>query len=128
MNILDFEFGTDVVRTEPAKSYGETTNFFTGEKILGVRDRSYLGEKLTLVSIANGQIYLKSHDSFRNSLLGDKLISVPIDLWDEGWEKWVDPLSVNGASEPKSSIKKRYEEAVLREDYELANKLKKKLN
>ena len=66
--IYDFNKGDEIVRVVPAKEYST-----------GVRDRSYMGEKLIFVGIANGQIYFKRTDSFSISIFGDKLLNLSLD-------------------------------------------------
>ena len=128
--IYDFNKGDEIVRVVPAKEYST-----------GVRDRSYMGEKLIFVGIANGQIYFKRTDSFSISIFGDKLLNLSIDIWDEGWDLFVDPnkffekelrkeklerieLSL---SNDKIVLEKQLKEAVKTENYELASEIKKKL-
>ena len=54
-------------------------------------DRSYMGEKLILIGIANNQIYYERFDSI-SSLNGIRNVS--LDEWDEGWELYVEPLTL----------------------------------
>ena len=128
--IYDFNKGDEIVRVVPAKEYST-----------GVRDRSYMGEKLIFVGIANGQIYFKRTDSFSISIFGDKLLNLSLDTWDDGWEFYVDPnkcfekelrkkklerIELN-LSNDKIVLEKQLKEAVKTENYELASEIKKKL-
>lgn len=124
--IHDFKKGDEIVRVKPAKSYG--VNIF-GEQ--GSGDRSYMGEKLIYVGIANGQIYLKSTDPFYIKMFDNELIDLALDCWDEGWEAWIDPKTLlDDTAEvvvDKKILKQRIQAALDREDYETAEKLKKQL-
>jgi hypothetical protein len=93
-----------------------------------VRDRSYLGEKLIFVGIANGQIYLKRTDYLSLQLFGDKLVDLPLDLWDDGWDIWVDPVELLDNIISSETLLEKLDKALKDEDYELADKIKKLLN
>lgn len=111
-DIYDFINGDIVVRISPSKLCG---------------DRSYMGQSLIFVGITNGQIYLKRTDEVELRIYGDKLLSLSLDMWDEGWNYYVDP---NSLLEDESSIvdidmlEIRLKNAIDREDYELASKIK----
>jgi hypothetical protein len=119
-NISEFVKGDKITRVEPAKPYSSS----------GVSDRSYMGQELTFVGIANGQIYLKSDD--KTYFLSDRLINVAVDLWSDGWDNYIDPLSLIDGNEDfvkgtSYSIETQIEKALKEEDYVLADKLKKDL-
>ncbi len=119
--IYEFKKGDEIVRIIPAKPLSD---------IMGkeVRDRSYLGEKMIFAGIANGQIYLKRTDYLSIQLFGNKLVDIPLDLWDDGWEYWVDPETLLGNIISQETLLEKLENALKDEDYELANKIKKLLN
>jgi hypothetical protein len=129
MNIINFKKGDIITRTHPAKPYSEERMGIFGPEG-GIRDRSYMGDNLLFVGIANGQIYFKNQEYFHVSMFGDKVQGVALDIWDEGWEYYVDPKSLTGDSEvkmDKSYILVKIKEAEEAEDYELALKLKHQL-
>ena len=123
--IYDFQAGDEIVRVEPAKPYQS-----------GIRDRSYTGKKLILLNIINGQIYLRRTDEADVALFGDSLISLDLDMWDEGWDMWRDPTTLSNNTDEWTlhvgmdveTIKQLMKEAIEDEDYERAGVLKEKLN
>jgi len=118
MIIYDFKTGDVVVRIAPAKPCG-------GD---GTGDRSYLGEKLIFIGIANGQIYLKRTDSFSINTFGDNMIDLDLDLWDEKWEYYIDPNTLSEIGIPlidSSTLETQLKNAITSENYELATKIKK---
>jgi hypothetical protein len=130
-SIYGFKKGDEIVRVQPAKPYSAVRIGLFGQEEGGVRDRSYMGEKLIFVGIANGQIYLQRTDSFSLRMFGDKLLNLALDIWDEGWDFFVDPQKLLDGFEPKIDkkfIEDKLKEAIEKEDYELAEKLKKKLS
>ena len=80
-SIHAFTKGDEIVRIEPSKPYLSTQIGLFGEETIETRDRSYMGEKLILVGIANGQIYLKRTDKLSIELFGDKLLSLSLDVF-----------------------------------------------
>lgn len=129
--IYDFKKGDEIVRVQPAKPYSPVTIGFFGEEQGGCRDRSYMGEKLIFVGIANGQIYCQRTDRFALKIFGDELLNMALDIWDEGWDLFIDPLKLLEGFEPKldnDSIECQIEKAIENEDYELAAKLRSKLS
>ena len=103
--IFEFKKGDKITRIKPANGFG---------------DRSYMGDELVLIGIANGQIYFKNNNSFMNSILGEEHISnVALDLWSEGWIEYIDPKTlIEGQEDVISnlSIEKQIEKAVENED------------
>lgn len=125
-NIREFKKGDAIVRVEPAKPYPSTTNMF-GVTQDGVRDRSGIGEKVIFLGIANAQIYFKRTDPFELLIFGDKLCSYDLDLWDEGWDYYQEPEIFLSDSESKLSIEAKIKAAIEKENYELAEKLRRSL-
>ena len=132
--IYDFNKGDEIVRIQPAK---ECINL----NGISFRDRSYLGEKLIFVGVTNGQIYFKRTESFALSIFGDKLYNLSLDIWDEGWNFYIDPNKFfvkelrkeklekieSEIKLDKSILEEQLKKAIETENYELAEKLKKKL-
>ena len=118
--IYEFKNGDEVVRIEPAKDLSN----ILGETI---RDRSYIGEKMIFVGIANGVIYLKPTEKVSIFFSADGFIDLPLDIWDEGWDHWVDPETLLNNVLDERQIKSKLSEAIATENYELASKLKKML-
>ena len=110
--IYEFKKGDEIVRIVPAKP------------INNIRDRSYMGDKMTFVGIANGQIYLKRTNQLEIRLMGDSLLNISLDLWDDGWDLWVDPLTLLDNDIDRVHIEDKLFDALSEEDYELAEKLK----
>jgi hypothetical protein len=110
--IYEFKKGDEIVRIVPAKP------------INNIEDRSFMGEKMVLYGIANGQIYLKRTNRLETRLMGNSLINVSLDLWDDGWDRWVDPLTLLDNDIDPIHIKDKLFDALTQEDYELAEKLK----
>lgn len=129
--IYDFKKGDEIVRIQPAKPYSEERADMFGRITGGERDRSYMGEKLIFVGIANGQIYCQRTNAFSLIIFGDKLLSMPLDIWDEGWDFFFDPTQLLEGIEFKIdnlNIEEQILKAIENEDYELAEKLKSKLS
>jgi len=110
--IYEFKKGDEIVRIVPAKPLNN------------IRDRSYMGNKMIFVGIANGQIYLKRTNPLEKRLFGDDLANLSLDIWDEGWDTWVDPLTLLDNEIDPTHIEDRLFDALTDEDYELAEKLK----
>jgi len=116
--IYEFKKGDEIVRVENAKPIQEG----------GIRDRSYVGEKMIFAGIANGVIYLKPTTMISTFLAGkEKLMDLPLDTWDEGWDYWVDPNTLLDNILDEKQIKSKLSEAIAEENYELADKLQKML-
>ncbi len=110
--IYEFKKGDEIVRIIPAKP------------INNIRDRSYMGDKMIFVGIANGQIYLKRTNELERRLFGDSLSNLSLDMWDEGWDNWIDPLTLYENDIDPIHIENRLFDALSREDYMEAEKLK----
>ena len=116
--IYEFKKGDEIVRVENAKPVS----------IGGIRDRSYVGEKMIFVGVANGVIYIKPTTNMSIFLEGkNQLMDLPLDTWDEGWDYWVDPESLLNNILDKRQIKSKLAVAIAEENYELADKLQKML-
>ena len=115
-NINKFKKGDRIVRVEPTKRFG---------------DRSYVGDEMIFVGIANGMIYLQNNSSLHKLLFGDKLVDIPIDEFGDGWDYFFDPQiflrDVDSETNPVF-IQQLIDKAIKDEDYKLAQKLTDKLN
>lgn len=74
-------------------------NFKQGDVITRVKpadngDRSYMGDKLIFIGIANAQIYYENPESITARLTGTIMSNVSLDQWSEGWELYVDPKTL----------------------------------
>lgn len=108
--IFDFKQGDKITRLKPSKGYG---------------DRSYMGDELTFIGIANNQIYYTN----KKSPFGEEHISnLALDLWSEDWDYFIDPKTLLNGNEiilSSLTIEQQIQKAIENEDYELANKLTK---
>lgn len=117
--IYEFNRGDEITRIAPSKKYQS-----------GLRDRSYMGDKLIFVGIANGQIYCQRTNKSELSIFGDKLINLSLDMWDEDWDYYFDPnklLEGLGNQIDKEIIEDEIKNAIEKENYELVIKLKQSL-
>ena len=117
--IYEFEKGDIMVRVEPAKS-------ISGGIGDGIRDRSYVGEKMLFHGIANGVIYIKPTQKVSIFISNEGLIDLPLDNWDEGWDYWVNPEDITENQIPKHIIEEQLKKALEEENYEFSDKLKKR--
>ena len=142
LNINNFEIGDIIVRIEPAAMLGNT------------RDRSYIGKPFKFLGVANGCIYIEKikkneEETFDpenllniaemfNLFMGDNKgpLSLPLDLWAEGWSLYIDPYSIGSDNLEKHfenefkgesirSLKAKYKQALENEEYEKAEKIRK---
>jgi hypothetical protein len=108
--IFEFKAGDKITRLKPAEQFN---------------DRSYMGDELTFIGIANGKIYFNN----KKSPFGEEYISgVNLDLWKDGWDYYVDPKNLLEGKEhiiSSISIQEQIQRAIDNEDYELAEKLTK---
>jgi len=132
--IYDFKKNDVVTRVKPAKSFGKAISPFSGKEIELGRDRSYIGEKLIFVGIANGCAYFKRTSEIELKIFGNKMIDLELDVFDEGWDYWVDPetlldseIDYSTNSMSRKEIEEKISQAVSEENYELAEKLRKYL-
>ncbi len=116
MTIFEFIKGEEIVRVEPSKPL---------QNVFGVstRDRSYLGDRLIFKGIANGNIYLQ-RTGISDRIFRGELLDLPLDVWSEGWEHWIDPEDIETDSCPIGYLESAMLNAADKEDYELAEKLK----
>ena len=126
-SIYEFKKGDRIVRVEPAKTVGKC--MLSPE---GVRDRSYIGDQMILAGVANGCIYLKRTNKLEIKILGKELLDLPLDIFDEGWDYYIDPNKLleeveDTFSISPSQLKKALDKAVSEENYEMAEKLRKAL-
>jgi hypothetical protein len=89
-------------------------------------DRSYIGNKMLYVGIANGKIYLQRLDSLPRKLFGDSLVGLPLDIFEEGWDYYIDPKTLLDDVEGDINISKEELEIKLKraidiEDYNKAS-------
>lgn len=127
--IYNFIKGDIIVRVSPSESYGTYKDDFGNIKER--RDRSYMGQKLIFVGIANGQIYLKRTEQTEINLFGDKLIDLDVDMWYNGWDYYIDPNSLlddNFLIIDETTIEQQLKEAIETENYTLASKLQLLIN
>ena len=130
-SIYEFKKGDNIVRITPAKPCGG--GMFTPE---GVRDRSYIGERMIFAGIANGCVYLRRTNKFERKMFGDKLVDLPLDIWNGGWDYYVDPNKlledINNETivigDNEALLKAALHKAIEEENYESAEKLKKILD
>jgi hypothetical protein len=116
-NISEFKKGDFITRLGPSKPR------FKGAH----PDRSYMGDKIEFIGIANGMIYFHIHDSIFDS---EKLCDLELDLWDESWGEFQDPYAlfeIKNPNESTLSLEDQLEEALANEDYKLATKLRNQL-
>lgn len=118
-NISEFKKGDIITRVLPALPYRD-----------GSGDRSYMGEEMIFIGIANGQIYLKSKCDY--FYVSDRLIDLAVDLWSDGWDNYVDPYTLLDGNEDfikgtSVSLQDQLDMAIENEDFMLAEKLRKQL-
>jgi len=153
-NISNFEIGDIIVRIEPMQGNRERERLDA---------RSFIGNPFKFLGIANACIYLESqpmtqkksdksnesdtgmgmHDleSFF-AMLTDSVgpLSLSVDLWSEGWAKYIDPYEIGGtlnsrqafdkSLEGKSTreLQKIYNNAIEAEEYLKAKRIKRILD
>ena len=116
MNISNFKKGDTICRVEPAKEYASS----------GIRERSYIGDKMVLVGVANGLIYATNN----HQILGDRMVQLPLDVWSEGWEFYIDPSTFSMTVDEIESLqclRERLQKAIDTEDFETAEIIRKKI-
>ena len=127
-SIYEFKKGDIITRVSPSKSMG--ISILNPE---GIGDRSYQGEKLIFIGIANGCIYLKRTNELELKIFGDKLMDLELDIFSEGWDYYIDPNSLLEDADETTfvstdGIKEAIQIAISKENYEAADKLQKTLN
>ena len=128
-SIYEFKKGDVITRVEPSKTLGKG-GFFSDE---GFQDRSYVGDKLIFVGIANGNIYCKRTCPFELKILGEGLVDMALDIFSDGWDYYIDPKKLlEGVDDviiiSKDGIQEAIDKAIIDENYEAAARLEKLLN
>lgn len=135
MNIKEFKKDDVVTRVDPRV-----------EVLDDFKDFSLVGKKVIFLGIANASIYLQKENdvlSTFNAIFGDgkatNTLQIPLELWEEGWAKYEDPdflkkdenpnhlFKINSVTENDLSLQELYDKAVEVEDFELAQKLRLKM-
>jgi len=145
LNISNFEIGDTIVRIHPSLSIDGGPDR---------RDRSYIGKPMKFLGVANGCIYVEKikEDDHVDSGVPDMFnlaemlrmftgeagpISLPLDLWSEGWSTYIDPYNIGSAPSRRQSfdeelggkslktLKTMYEKAIETEDYLKAERIKR---
>lgn len=112
-NILNIEKGAIITRVQKAEN----------------NDRSYMGDKLKFIGIANRRIYFQSLEEHMIRTFGaDRIFDVGLDMWEQGWDYYVDPQTLLNSLEDRHTLEMRLEKALETEDYFLAEKIRKQLN
>jgi hypothetical protein len=121
MKIFDLTPGSIITRTEPMCYFSQVTG---GSHT----DDRYIGEKITFHGIANGMIYgtLPNKELEKGDM---KLMAVPVHQWEEGWEYYIDPMTMIIKSEEtiQNSLQNRLFEALENQDYREAARLRDEL-
>ena len=128
-SIYEFKKGDVITRVEPSATLGK--GGFFGDS--GFQDRSYIGEKFIFVGIANGNIYCKRTCPVELKIFGDTLVDLSLDIFTDGWDKWIDPYSLledidETVYVSTDNLQEAIDKAIEEENYEAANKLKKLLD
>ena len=118
-SIYEFKKGDEIVRVTAAKPLKN----HLGE----IRDRSFLGEKMIFAGIANGQIYLRRTKKIDLKIFGNGLLDLSLDIWDDGWDYYVDPENLLADILPREVLEDKLNKAVEEEYYILAERLRKLL-
>lgn len=96
-SILSFKKNDVITRVIPSK---------TG-------DRSYMGDKLLFVGVANAQIYYKNMSAIFDA---DKIRNVHFDQWQDGWVDYIDPEKLFNSNETFVIVDTRTESDKISED------------
>ena len=128
-SIYEFKKGDIITRVEPSAPLGK--GGFFGDQ--GFQDRSYIGERYILAGIANGCVYLKRTDEIEKKIFGDRLIDLPLDIFENGWNYWIDPQTLLEDIDETlyvstNNLQEAINKAIEEENYEAAIKLKKLLD
>ena len=124
-SIYEFKKGDVITRVNPGKALGRS--IFNPE---GQGDRSYQGDKLIFVGIANGCIYLKRTNALELQIFGDKMIDLELDIFSDGWDYYIDPNSLLEDIDETilvstDGLQDAIVKAISEENYEAAEKLKR---
>lgn len=96
-SILNFKKNDVITRVIPSKN----------------GDRSYMGDKLLFVGVANAQIYFKNMSGIFDV---NTIRSVEFDRWQDGWVDYVDPEKLFNSNETFIIVDTRTDEEKIRED------------
>ena len=128
--IYHFKRGDKITRIQPSKPMMKMGD----DEFV---DRNYIGAPFIFIGIANGCIYLKRiiPDQMKEalsifSLFGDSsfdpMIHVELDLFEDGWDYYVDPVSLGGNEEVSlTELEKQKKNALEKEDYKEADRIDK---
>lgn len=138
--IYDFKKGDKITRIQPSKPVMKLGD----EEMV---DRNYIGTPFIFVGLANGCIYLKKqvpelNESQRDFLSiltmigGDSvapMIHLELDLFEDGWDYYVDPNTLGEETEEKNTftaeeLENQKLKALQSEDYKEADRIQKILN
>ena len=124
-SIYEFKKWDIITRIESAKPIGE--DMFGRER---VGDRSWIGTPMKYLGILNGCIYVTPQEpEFWDD--EEKMVSLPLDIWSDGWGKYQDPkvlLEDIDIELTTDQIQAQIDLAIADENFELAERLTKKLN
>lgn len=135
ISVFDFKKGDIITRIKPSK---------TIPGLEDIKDRAFIGQRLRFLGIANGCVYVEiaENDDLDDEtpgigrffkLLSEKAgpVNLPLDIWEDGWSYYIDPYSIGDDDSnimSEKELTKGIESAIEKEDYKLAEQLKKKLN
>ena len=115
LNIYHFRKGDKVTRLKPLIESDGYKNF------------TYIGQPLIFLGIANATIYLKREKSTLEEnpfliLFGitNKPITLPVELWQDGWGYWINPDFLNDDFDSINSENKSIEKHIKDMDKEKA--------
>ena len=95
-----------------------------------IGDRSWIGTPMKYLGILNGCIYVTPQEpEFWND--EERMVSLPLDIWSEGWDHYQDPKILLEDVEIElttDQIQTQIDLAIADENFELAERLTKKLN
>jgi len=160
MSIHNFKKGDIITRLEPSACHPAAKGMGFEED--NMRDRAYIGAALVFLGIANGcvnverwerpsrdsdnEMGLPSFGDFMKLLSGQSgPITLPLDMWSEGWAHYVDPYKLGEmlddkfqdfednenkfySNESKEELEKQLEEALDDEDYKKAADIQQRLD
>lgn len=115
MNISEITKGQIITRVEPRTYYNYTTG--------GCHtDNRFIGEKLTYHGLANGMIVLSRNEN--------EVLCITIHEWEEGWEFFIDPLTLVEGSKDMivKTLQVKLFEAVENENYLEARRIQNELD